>query len=251
VKLSLAVSGKGGVGKTTFTSLLVKYLKERRKGTVLAIDADPNTNLHLSLGVEIKNTLGQMREDLLVQIRNLPVGVNKLELIKYQIHTLLSENERVDLLAMGRPEGRGCYCFVNEVLRSCLDALSEKYTYLVMDNEAGMEHLSRRTTRNVDILFVLSDHTPKGIDTARRITQLAEKLETKIKNCYLVINRVQKEVAPLIQKKVEEASLELIGFLREDKEILFLEQNNQPLFSLKEKSFLWQDFVRIMEELGI
>jgi len=153
---TIAITGKGGTGKTTFASLLVKHLSTK-SATVLAVDADPNSNLDARLGMHVEQTIGDLREDLLKE--HFPAGVAKSELIEYQIRLALVEGDTFDLIAMGRPEGPGCYCYINNVLRDVLDRLSVNYDYVVIDNEAGMEHLSRRTTRDVDVLFIMSDVT--------------------------------------------------------------------------------------------
>jgi CO dehydrogenase maturation factor len=156
---TIAITGKGGTGKTTFASLLVKHLSANNKA-ILAVDADPNSNLDMRLGLRVQQTIGDLREDLLK--KSFPAGIAKNELVEYQIRLALVEGDTFDLIAMGRPEGPGCYCYINNVLRDVLDRLSVNYDYVVIDNEAGMEHLSRRTTRNVDVLFIISDVTALG-----------------------------------------------------------------------------------------
>jgi CO dehydrogenase maturation factor len=183
-----AISGKGGVGKTTIAAMMVSHLQ--KTGTVLAIDADPNANLNELLGVPMGQTLGSLREGLLDDADNIPGGMSKVEYVKYQLQMALVEGDNFDFLAMGRQEGPGCYCYVNNLLRTFMDGLADKYGYVVMDNEAGMEHLSRRTTRNVDCLFVVSDATKIGISTATRIRKLAEEMSLNIKSYALVVNRV-------------------------------------------------------------
>ena len=183
-----AVSGKGGVGKTTLAALMVTHLG--RRGTVLAIDADPNATLNEALGIPLGQTLGGLREDMREDSDNIPGGMTKTEYVKYQLQLALVEGDRFDFLAMGRQEGPGCYCYVNNLLRTFMDGLADKYDHVVMDNEAGMEHLSRRTTRDVDRLFVVSDATRMGIITATRIVKLAEEMDLNIKSYALIVNRV-------------------------------------------------------------
>ena len=186
--MTYAISGKGGVGKTTLAAMMVTHLG--RNSTVLAIDADPNANLNEALGISLGQTLGGLREDLREEPENIPGGMSKAEYIKYQLQLALVEGDRFDFLAMGRQEGAGCYCYVNNLLRTFMDSLADKYNYVVMDNEAGMEHLSRRTTRDIDCLFVVSDATKMGIATAARIYDLAEEMDLNIKSYALVVNRV-------------------------------------------------------------
>lgn len=186
----MAISGKGGTGKTTFTALLVKYLIQNRKGLLLAVDADPNSNLNEKLGVEVEQTIGNMREELIKNADKIPKGMSKVEYVNFQLKQTLIEEEKFDLIAIGRQEGPGCYCYINNILRSYLDSLPEKYEYVLIDNEAGMEHLSRRTTRDVDILFIVSDPTRVGILTAKRIAEMADRLELEVKDKHLVINKI-------------------------------------------------------------
>ncbi len=186
--MTYAVSGKGGVGKTTLAAMMVTQLG--RNSTVLAIDADPNANLNEALGISLGQTLGGLRENMREEPENIPGGMSKAEYIKYQLQLALVEGDKFDFLAMGRQEGAGCYCYVNNLLRTFMDGLADKYNYVIMDNEAGMEHLSRRTTRDIDCLFVVSDATKIGISTAARIYKLAEDMDLNIKSYALVVNRV-------------------------------------------------------------
>jgi CO dehydrogenase maturation factor len=210
---TIAITGKGGTGKTTFASLLVKHLSANNKA-ILAVDADPNSNLDMRLGLRVQQTIGDLREDLLK--KSFPAGVAKNELIEYQIRLALVEGDTFDLIAMGRPEGPGCYCYINNVLRDVLDRLSVNYDYVVIDNEAGMEHLSRRTTRNVDVLFIISDVTALGITTASRIKKLSEDLNLVVGKTYLVLNEVKNSVPDSIRSQIQQQQLELIGAIPTD-----------------------------------
>ena len=210
---TIAITGKGGTGKTTFASLLVKHLSTK-SATVLAVDADPNSNLDARLVMHVEQTIGDLREDLLKE--HFPAGVAKSELIEYQIRLALVEGDTFDLIAMGRPEGPGCYCYINNVLRDVLDRLSVNYDYVVIDNEAGMEHLSRRTTRDVDVLFIMSDVTVLGIVTASRIKKLSEGLNLVVGKTYLVLNEVENAIPESIKDQIEQQELELIGAIPKD-----------------------------------
>jgi CO dehydrogenase maturation factor len=183
-----AVAGKGGVGKTTFSALAVRHLHDATNEVVLAVDADPNANLHAKLSVPLGRTIGDLREELLANVDQLPAGVSKQEHVEYQIRLALVEGNGFDLLTMGRQEGAGCYCYINNVLRTFIDSLSEKYTYIVMDNEAGMEHLSRRTTRSSDTLFIVSDTSRAALESAVRIADLAREMELSTSRTVLVEN---------------------------------------------------------------
>lgn len=185
---TVAVAGKGGVGKSTFAALAIRHLHESSKDVVLAVDADPNANLGLKLGTEPGRTLGSIREDLTAMGEEPPKGMSRQEVLDYQIRLALKEGEGFDLLTMGRQEGPGCYCYVNNMLRTFVDALSEKYRFVVIDNEAGLEHLSRRTTRSSDILFVLTDRSKTSLDSAKRISTLSDEMKLAVKRKALVFN---------------------------------------------------------------
>ncbi|HYA33234.1 MAG TPA: AAA family ATPase [Candidatus Bathyarchaeia archaeon] len=242
--LTIAITGKGGTGKTTFASLLIKCLSTSRT-TVLAVDADPNSNLDARLGMHVEQTIGDLREDLLKE--SFPAGVAKSELIEYQIRLALVEGETFDLIVMGRPEGPGCYCYINNVLRDVLDRLSANYDYVIIDNEAGMEHLSRRTTRDVDVLFIMSDVTALGIITANRIKQLAADLNLVVGKAYLVLNEVASELPESISEQIRQQSLNLIGTIPKDSVVEEYAVEGKSLLELPSDSLAFQAVSRIAE----
>lgn len=185
---TISVAGKGGVGKTTFSAFTIRHLSESTGQVVLAVDADPNSNLGEKLETPSGKTLGEIRESMLAEGDDQQRGLSKQERIDYQIKLALREGKGFDLLTMGRQEGPGCYCYVNNMLRTIIDALTDKYQYSVIDNEAGMEHLSRRTTRRSDVLFVLHDGSKASLDAAKRISPLADEMKLKIGRKVLVQN---------------------------------------------------------------
>jgi len=193
---TIAVTGKGGVGKTVVAALMVRLLVEAHRGPVLAVDADPNLNLNAALGVEVHDTVGDIREEGLAgragsqPAPTMPGGMAKAEFLRLRIQQALVESEGFDLLAMGRPEGPGCYCFANTILRACLDEIGKNYRYVVIDCEAGLEHLSRRTAGDVDVLVLLSDPTMRGLDTAARVLELIESLGTRVGRKIFALTRV-------------------------------------------------------------
>lgn len=257
---TIALAGKGGVGKTTIAALVIKYLLKHQPGSVLAIDADPSSNLNIVLGLELEWTVGDIREDLLSQVKSslleggaamgvLPGGVSKRDYLDYQIRATLSEGEQVDLLAMGRSEGPGCYCAVNHNLREVIDTISKNYRYIVIDNEAGLEHLSRRTTRDVQHLLVISDPSLRGLVAAERIAALRRELNINIENAYLIINRLNGPLPPVLQSKVDALDIPLLGTLPADDSLLDLEYAGRPLIELGETSSIYQSISKMMGEI--
>ena len=193
VPFSIAVSGKGGTGKTTFCSLLIRDLAGRGCGPVLAVDADPNANLHEALGMDLKESLGSMREDAFS--RQIPAGMGRREYLSFRFHQVLVEAEDIDLVAMGRPEGHGCYCFANDVLRECLVQLTQQYRFMVIDTEAGMEHISRGTIGHPDLLLILSDPGARGLRTVARIQSAAQQLGIGAERIHTIVNRFRSGMA--------------------------------------------------------
>jgi CO dehydrogenase maturation factor len=260
---TIALAGKGGTGKTTLAALLIRYLVEERGGAILAIDADPASNLHFVLGMELYQTIGEIREDMLEQVQtsgalagSMPGGMSKQEYLDYQVQMSLVEGEQVDLLAMGRPEGQGCYCAANQMLRLILDRLKSNYDYIVIDNEAGMEHLSRRTTRDVDVLLLVTDPTQRGLITAKRMQEMVPELEIGVGRVYLVLNRLRgngrkgEEAIPQpLAKAIEEAELDLIGTVPEESTMAEFEFTGRPLVELPAKTDLYQAVREIAEEI--
>ena len=231
---AIAVSGKGGTGKTTLAALIIMYLIEEGLKPVLAVDADANSNLDVVLGADMKATIGGVREDLSekVQKQQLPAGMSKQDVLEMQIEQALVETADFDLISMGRPEGPGCYCAVNNMLRVILDRLEDSYRFVVVDNEAGMEHLSRRTTLGVDVMFVVSDPSSRGLETAVRIRDLARQLKLNIRKVYLVVSRVRGVLEGPLAEAVEGLDMELAGVVPDDPEISRLDEKGEPLTGL-------------------
>jgi CO dehydrogenase maturation factor len=245
LSFTIAVSGKGGTGKTTLAGMIIRFLLEKGKGPILAVDADSNTNLNEVLGVKINSTIGNARE---VMKKDVPVGMTKDIWFEYQVQTALTEAKGFDLIAMGRPEGPGCYCAANTLARKCIDLLTANYRYIVIDNEAGMEHFSRLTTRDVDLLFILSDSSQRGILTASRIRDLIHELDLRIVREVLVINRVQGEPGPEIYEEVKKQNLELGGILPTDEGVYQYDVEGKPTFQLPLESKAVQAAQRIFEK---
>ena len=261
--ITIALAGKGGTGKTTVSAMIIKYLIKKQNAPILAIDADPSANLNMVLGVDLDSTVGGIREDMLKQVQNsvtaggaargsLAGGMSKRDYLDYEIHSLLVESDRFDLIAMGRSEGPGCYCAVNHNLRDILDTLSENYPFVVMDNEAGMEHLSRRTTQDVHHLFVVSDPTMRGIVAAERIVALKDDLEINVENTYLILNRLPGEILPPLQEKIDSINVPFLGIIPMDEEVMKYDFNGTPLVELKDDSLVYQAVEKMMDQtLGL
>jgi CO dehydrogenase maturation factor len=249
--MTIVVAGKGGVGKTAVAALLIDLLSE--KGVVLAIDADPSTNLNIALGLPLGDTVGRAREDITeaIQKGTLSPTVSKQDVLDMKIRQALVESDRVDLLAMGRPEGPGCYCAANHMLRLTIDRLAKNYEYTVIDSEAGMEHISRQTTRDVDILLIVSDVTMRGIMAAARMKDLIKEMRTKVGRIGLVVNRSKNSLPPEIQKAIEEYKLELIAVIPEDPYIGDLDIRGKPLIELPEDAPLRKGVREIVSKLGL
>ena len=229
MSFTIAVSGKGGTGKTTLAGMIIRFLLDKGKGPILAVDADSNSNLNEVLGVGIRSTIGDARE---MMKKEVPVGMTKDIWFELKVQESLTEAKGFDLVAMGRPEGPGCYCAANTLARKCLDLLTGNYRYIVIDNEAGMEHFSRLTTRDVDLLFIVSDSSQRGILTASRIRDLIHELDLRIVHEVLIINRVQGEPGPEIFEEVKRQNLELGAILPADEEVYRYDSEGKPTFQL-------------------
>jgi CO dehydrogenase maturation factor len=255
--VTIALAGKGGVGKTTVAAMVIKFLAQHQTGSILAIDADPSSNLNMVLGMDLEWTIGDIREDMLEQVQAsltnggaamgvLPGGLNKREYLDYHIRSSLAEGSRFDLIAMGRGEGQGCYCAVNHNLREVVDGMSKHYSYVVIDNEAGMEHLSRRTTRDVQHLLIVSDPTRRGLVAAQRIAALRVELAINVENSYLIINRLRGELTDETAAFVQTLGLPLLGTVPEDADLGAFEASGKPLVDLGESSPVFQAVARMM-----
>ncbi|MCX7804706.1 MAG: AAA family ATPase [Planctomycetota bacterium] len=215
--VSVAVAGKGGVGKTTVSALLVRALVRAGASPVLAIDADPNSNLNEMFGLPPPKTIGDLMERTLAEKDGLPGGMSKTEFIQYGIEECLVEAAGFDLLAMGRPEGPGCYCFVNNLMREAISKLKKRYVAVVVDNEAGFEHMSRRTTRRSDVLLLVSDTSPTALTAARRASELASSLKLEIGRRGIVVNRAAEgRLGEEVLRRVEAVGVPLLGTIPAD-----------------------------------
>jgi CO dehydrogenase maturation factor len=247
----IAVAGKGGTGKTTFCSLLIKYLIKKDKTPILAVDADANANLNEVLGLPLTN---ETVSELIAKTKDydgIPQGMDKETYIQYKLNASLSEGKDIDLLVMGGPDGPGCYCFPNNILRKYLDNLSSGYKYIIMDNEAGLEHLSRRTTRDVDILFVISDSSARGVRSAGRVNSLVKGLQTEIKKKCLVITKASSQDIEILNEEIKKTELDLVGVIPHDEILFEYDAKGIALTELPENSKAVQAVFELLDSLKI
>ena len=251
---SIAVAGKGGTGKTSLCGLTIRYLTEKKHRAVLAVDADANANLNDVLGVNVHATVGALRETSLDAVKSTaprPGGMSMEQLFDYQIQQALLEAKGFDLLVMGRPEGAGCYCAANNIIRKYMDKLADSYSYTVMDNEAGLEHLSRRTTQDTDLLLIISDSSVRGIMTAGRIGELVKELRLNVKRSVLIVNRVQDGTGEdkTLQQAIKQQDMEFAGFVPADNLIFEYDLNGKPLIQLPADSKALTCYFAMLDKL--
>lgn len=251
---TLAVAGKGGVGKTSFTALVIKSLIEAKNKPILAIDADSNSNLHEVLGIREPKSVGCVREDTRKMGDNIPGGMTKDRFMEYQIQACLEETSTVDFMAMGRPEGSGCYCLANNILRDIIAKLTSNYKYVVVDNEAGMEHLSRRTEEEVDHLFIISDPSPRGLRTVGRIIELVDELGGRIHNKHLIISRAQTTLENMpesVRKEIEKLPFEPLAYIPQDDALVELDMAGKPLVGISSDSVSYKAVDAMLKQLNV
>ncbi|NOQ46873.1 MAG: AAA family ATPase [Desulfobulbaceae bacterium] len=246
----IAMAGKGGTGKTTTSALLLKYLIARKMTPILAVDADANANLNELLDLNIHMTLGEIRKEIKGDI---PSGMSRDQFMEMKIHQSLVEDTGFDLMVMGQPDGPGCYCAANQYLAMTMDKLSENYKYIIVDNEAGMEHLSRMNLHTIDHLLIISDPSARGILTARRISEITTPLQLDVKSRYLIVNRAPEPVPPVLQKKIDEAvaeaDLPLGGIISSSDDLIHLELSGGSYLQLPEDTMVVRQAFTIFDEI--
>ncbi|MBN2106163.1 MAG: AAA family ATPase [Deltaproteobacteria bacterium] len=233
----IAVAGKGGTGKTTVLALLIHYLLKNGKRPILAVDADADSNLADALGLSgdrSLSTIGKAREDFFQTKGSVPAGMPKEAYFELKLNEVLIESRDIDLLIMGRPEGVGCYCFINNVLRKYLETLGGNYPFVIIDNEAGLEHLSRRTTNDVDCLLIVSDYSLNGLRAAARIRNLAQDLRLKVKKFFLIINNAPSMLSEQFLQELHKLDIDVAGCLPEDSLIPQYDIERRSLLTLPE-----------------
>ncbi|HUL40124.1 MAG TPA: AAA family ATPase [Methanomassiliicoccales archaeon] len=245
----IAVAGKGGVGKSTLAAMLVRALHESTGKVVMAVDADPNSNLGEKLGLRPERTIGELREELLKNADSLPPGQSKQEYVEYQMHLATVEGKGFDLLSMGRPEGPGCYCYINNILRTFLDLAMDRYDYVVIDNEAGMEHLSRRTTRSMDLLLLVTDPTKVGMETASRLIALVKEMGLEVKKKMLVINGLRSSVHSMAVVEAGKMEVDKVVHIPFSDDVLNFSMEGLAIWELSAADHAYRALVAAMEEM--
>lgn len=251
----IAVAGKGGVGKTTLCGLLIQYLCDQNKTPVLAVDADSNSNLNEVLGVEAKQTLGEIREKMkkAASLKSeVPSNMSKDVYAEQELFASLTEEEKFDLLVMGRSQGAGCYCFVNSLLQRQLNSIQDNYEYVVVDNEAGMEHISRGLLSKIDAIVLVSDCSRRGIQAAARIADLAEELNIKPEKMGLIVNRAPNgELSEGTKEEIENRKLNLFGIVPSDELVYDYDCDGKAIVNLPEDSPIKVAIKDIAEKIGL
>jgi len=229
---TIAVAGKGGSGKTSITSMIIRHLLKNDGGPILAVDADPNANLGESLGIKYEKTIGSIIASFNEEKINIPSGMTKEAYLEVKLNDVIAESKGLDLVTMGRGEGAKCYCYPNLLLRKFTDRLTGNYAYTVMDNEAGMEHLSRRTTQNVDELLLISNHSVKGVRTIARLIDLVKELDLVVKRQSIIINMTPGKMDPLVGAELSKVGLQPTAIIPLDQTVYDFDLNQRPLLDL-------------------
>ena len=252
----IAVAGKGGVGKTTLCGMLIQYLCEKKKGPVLAVDADANSNLNEVLGVEVDTTLGDVREEIahaeMTEKSPIPKGMSKADYAEVRFEDALAEEDDYDLLVMGRTQGKGCYCFVNGLLQAQLAKYQKNYPYIVVDNEAGMEHISRGILPKMEVAILVSDCSRRGVQAAGRIAKLMKELNFKPQKTGLIVNRVPDgKLDAGTLEEIRNQGLELLGVVPHDDQVYQYDCDGKPIIQLPKDSPVRSALGEIVKKLGL
>ena len=251
---TIAVAGKGGVGKTTTCGMIIDYLCGKGKGPVLVVDADANSNLNEVLGVEVETSLGAIREEMAqAELKGgIPAGMTKADYAEFKFNSAIVEEDDFDMLVMGRTQGKGCYCFVNGVLKTQVDKYAKNYSYIVMDNEAGLEHVARGTLPHVDTMLLISDCSRRGVQAVARIAEMINEMELKPAQMGLIINRAPNgQLSDGIKEEIDKHGLKLFGVLPQDEAVYHCDCNGEPSSKLPENDPMKTALRGIMQTIGL
>ena len=251
---TIAVAGKGGVGKTTTCGMIIDYLCGKKDGPVLVVDADANANLNEVLGVEVETSLGQIREEMAqAELKGtIPAGMTKADYAEFKFNSALIEDDDFDMLVMGRTQGKGCYCFVNGVLKTQVDKYAKNYSYIVMDNEAGLEHVARGTLPKVDTMLLISDCSRRGIQAAARVAELVREMALQPARMGLIVNRAPAgQLDAGIREEIEKHGLELLGVLPQDESVYRCDCDGEPSAKLPDSNPVKAAVKNIMKSIGL
>ena len=251
---TIAVAGKGGVGKTTTCGMIIDYLCNKKQGPVLVVDADANANLNEVLGVEVETSLGQIREEMAqAELKGtLPAGMTKADYADFKFSSAIIEEDDFDMLVMGRTQGKGCYCYVNGVLKSQVDKYARNYSYIVMDNEAGLEHVARGTLPKVDTMLLISDCSRRGIQAAARVAEIVEEMELKPGTMGLIVNRAPGgQLDAGVMEEIEKHGLKLLGVLPQDEGVYRCDCDGEPSAKLPDSNPVKAAVKKTMQSLGL
>ena len=251
---TIAVAGKGGVGKTTTCGMMIDYLCKKGNGPVLVVDADANSNLNEVLGVEVETSLGAIREEMAqAEMKGtIPAGMTKADYAEFKFNSALIEEDDFDMLVMGRTQGKGCYCYVNGVLKTQVDKYAKNYQYIVMDNEAGLEHVARGTLPKVDTMLLISDCSRRGIQAAARVAEMIAELNLKPTQMGLIVNRAPNgELDDGVKTEIEKHGLKLLGVLPQDDGVYRCDCNSEPSAKLPSSNPVKVALANILQKLGI
>jgi CO dehydrogenase maturation factor len=251
---TIAVAGKGGVGKTTTCGMIIDYLCSKKQGPVLVVDADANANLNEVLGVEVETSLGEIREEMArAEMKGtLPAGMTKADYADFKFSSAIIEEDDFDMLVMGRTQGKGCYCYVNGVLKSQVDKYAQNYSYIVMDNEAGLEHVARGTLPKVDTMLLISDCSRRGIQAAARVAEIVEEMELKPGTMGLIVNRAPEgKLDAGVMEEIEKHGLKLLGVLPQDEGVYRCDCDGEPSAKLPDSNPVKAAVKKTMQSLGL
>ena len=251
---TIAVAGKGGVGKTTTCGMIIDYLCNKKQGPVLVVDADANANLNEVLGVEVETSLGQIREEMAqAELKGtLPAGMTKADYADFKFSSAIIEEDDFDMLVMGRTQGKGCYCYVNGVLKTQVDKYAKNYSYIVMDNEAGLEHVARGTLPKVDTMLLISDCSRRGIQAAARVAEIVEEMSLNPAQMGLIVNRAPEgKLDDGVMEEIQKHGLKLLGVLPQDDGVYRCDCDGEPSAKLPETNPVKAAVKQVMQSLGL